>query len=168
MFHQYQVIKLRRDLNPVLKQNMEGVILEVYNDETFEVEFLDKHGFNYEYNGQCTFTVSKNDIMQASKLLTKEQKKLADFMSDLSEKNYSAAWLENLEYVLWDAVIKGQRKFGQGLISQKDVQQLRELSNSCNSWIYYDEETEETAIDLSSWNKKFESATHDNPSIVRG
>ena len=41
MFYQYQTIKLTRDLNPVVTTGMKGVILEVWDAETFEVEFLD-------------------------------------------------------------------------------------------------------------------------------
>ena len=62
MYQQYQVIELTRDLNPVLKQGMQGVILEIWDEETYEVEFLDAHGFNYKYDGEATFTISAEDI----------------------------------------------------------------------------------------------------------
>jgi hypothetical protein len=64
MFHQYQIIKLTRDLNPVLRTGMRGVILEVWDEETFEVEFLYKEGFNYEFDGQLTFTVKSSDVTE--------------------------------------------------------------------------------------------------------
>ncbi|GAA4459766.1 hypothetical protein GCM10023189_33890 [Nibrella saemangeumensis] len=99
--------------------------------------------------------------------LTTQQRKLADFMSDLSEKCYSAGWLENLEYVLWDASITGERKFGQDIVSQQDIDQLMQLSNDCNCWIYFDDITEETAIDLAVWRQKFETAISLNPDILK-
>ncbi|WP_345245091.1 hypothetical protein [Nibrella saemangeumensis] len=88
-------------------------------------------------------------------------------MSDLSEKCYSAGWLENLEYVLWDASITGERKFGQDIVSQQDIDQLMQLSNDCNCWIYFDDITEETAIDLAVWRQKFETAISLNPDILK-
>lgn len=100
--------------------------------------------------------------------LTMKQRRLADFMSELSEKCYSAGWLENLEYVLWDASTKGERKFGQDIISQQDIDQLIQLSKDCNCWIYYDGTTEETAIDLRLWRQKFDEAISQNPNILKG
>ncbi len=41
---------------------MAGVIFEVWDKETFEVEFLDQDGFNYTYSGQITFTLKQSDI----------------------------------------------------------------------------------------------------------
>lgn len=43
---------------------MRGVILEVWDAETFEVEFLNTEGCNYEFDGQFTFTVKSNDITE--------------------------------------------------------------------------------------------------------
>lgn len=64
MFYQYQTIKLTRDLNTVIKAGMKGVILEVWDNKTFEVEFLDNEGYNYDYEGQYTFTVKASDITE--------------------------------------------------------------------------------------------------------
>ena len=41
---------------------MRGIILEVWDEQTFEVEFLDDEGYNYEYNGEGIFTLTANDI----------------------------------------------------------------------------------------------------------
>lgn len=41
---------------------MTGVILEVWDEEHYEVEFLDEKGFNYEYNGAGIFTLKATDI----------------------------------------------------------------------------------------------------------
>ncbi|GAA4459771.1 hypothetical protein GCM10023189_33900 [Nibrella saemangeumensis] len=64
MFYQYQTIKLTRDLYSVVTTGMKGVILEVWDAETFEVEFLDKKGYNYEFDGQFTFTVKSSYITE--------------------------------------------------------------------------------------------------------
>ena len=41
---------------------MQGTILEVWDECTFEVEFLDAEGYNYEFNGEGIFTLTANDI----------------------------------------------------------------------------------------------------------
>jgi hypothetical protein len=41
---------------------MRGIILEVWDEQTLEVEFLDDEGYNYEYNGEGIFTLTANDI----------------------------------------------------------------------------------------------------------
>ena len=61
-FMQYQVITLCRDINPVLRKGMQGVILEILDAETFITEFLDDEGFNYEYEGQFTFDLKSSDF----------------------------------------------------------------------------------------------------------
>ena len=66
MFKQYQLIELTRDLNPAITAGMVGTILEVWSDKSFEVEFVDEEGFNYEYNGEATFTVTDVDIKALS------------------------------------------------------------------------------------------------------
>jgi len=62
MYKQYQTIELTKDLSPILKKGMRGIILEVWDEQTFEVEFLDDEGYNYEYNGEGIFTLTANDI----------------------------------------------------------------------------------------------------------
>ena len=42
---------------------MTGTVLDIWSDNGFEVEFLDSEGFNYEYQGQATFTVKAADIV---------------------------------------------------------------------------------------------------------
>ena len=64
MFRQYQSIELTRDLNPGIKKGAKGVILEVWDRHTFEVEFLNDEGINYEYNGEFTFTLTTKDITE--------------------------------------------------------------------------------------------------------
>ncbi|QEC68637.1 hypothetical protein FRZ67_15465 [Panacibacter ginsenosidivorans] len=59
---QYQIVELLVDLNPVIKKGMIGVILEIWNNENFEAEFLDYEGFNYTYNGNATFPLNIKDV----------------------------------------------------------------------------------------------------------
>jgi hypothetical protein len=98
--------------------------------------------------------------------LTAEQKTLADLMSKISEHCYSAGWMGNLEYVLWDALTSGPRKYGHGIINQSDISELKKISEKANSWIYFDDETEETGLSLSEWTQKFKNTIAVNPEVL--
>lgn len=100
--------------------------------------------------------------------LTEDQKRLADLMSDISENAYSAQWMRNLEYVLWDAVVNGERKFGFYLIDQKDIDKLIALSELTNSWVYFDDDTGETAVSIELWRKRFEKDIRHSPNLING
>ena len=102
-----------------------------------------------------------------TKDLNAGQRQLENLMSEISERCYSAAWQTNLEYVLWDAVVNGERKYGLSIITSYDIDELRKLSKACNSWIYFDDETEETAIDLDNWAIMFDREININPNIVQ-
>ena len=43
---------------------MEGVILEIYDSKTYEVEFVKEDGSNYEFEGQFTFIIDNSFIVQ--------------------------------------------------------------------------------------------------------
>lgn len=65
MFYQYQVIELVESINPVIKVGMQGVVLEVLDSDTYEIEFLDDDGFNFEFEGRFTFTLKINQLKSA-------------------------------------------------------------------------------------------------------
>lgn len=100
--------------------------------------------------------------------LTAKQRALADVMSAISEKAYSAGWMKNLEYVVWDALVNGERRYGRTFIAQAETDYLLQLSHACNSWIYFDDKTEETAIDLMQWQERFKTAVEQYPEILKG
>lgn len=83
--------------------------------------------------------------------LTKEQNELADYMSKISERCYFSGWMKNLEYVLWDTIYSGPRKYGQDFITNNDISELLRLSGNANSWIIFDNEAEELALNLVDW-----------------
>ncbi|HEX8427612.1 hypothetical protein [Hymenobacter sp.] len=89
-------------------------------------------------------------------------------MSDISERCYYAGWLQNLEYVLWNAVLMGPRKYGHGTITREDISELIFLSNRIDSWIVMDDETEETAIALGVWRVKYLNDISLDPARARG
>lgn len=99
--------------------------------------------------------------------LTPEQLALADLMSEISERCYHAGWMQNVEYVLWDALKSGERIYGHGTITQEDISALKELSQAANCWIAFDDTLGETAIELPIWQKKFQDDVQQHPEILR-
>lgn len=62
IIRQYDVFLLSKDLNAVITKGMKGVILEVWDDNAFEIEFAREDGTNYDYDGKATFTVDKSFV----------------------------------------------------------------------------------------------------------
>jgi hypothetical protein len=62
----YQVIELIVDINPQLKKGMKGVILEIWDADTYEVEFVDDDATNIEFEGMSTFTLKTTDMKPSS------------------------------------------------------------------------------------------------------
>ena len=90
--------------------------------------------------------------------LTTEQNLLAEYMSEISERCYGAAWMANLEYVLWDALSSGPRKYGQDFITQQDIDLLKKMAEISNCWIIFDDHLDEISFDLKDWEDKFVKA----------
>lgn len=59
---QFDTFTLKEDLNPAIKAGMSGVLLEIYDRTTIEVEFATPDGNHYEYNREQTFTIKTNII----------------------------------------------------------------------------------------------------------
>ena len=49
---------MKQDLNPAITAGIVWVILDILDEDTFEVEFVTPDGSNYEYEGQFTFTIN--------------------------------------------------------------------------------------------------------------
>ena len=89
--------------------------------------------------------------------LSQGELRLAKYMSSISEKGFSAAWLEGLEFDLWKIVIGGNRQYGRYELTETDINHIKLLSQQCQSWIVFDAFNEETAIELSKWHELYEA-----------
>jgi hypothetical protein len=98
---------------------------------------------------------------------TEDEWLLAYTMGCISERCYYAGWYDGLEYILWNALIAGPRRFGHGEITADDIIALEMLKRRCQRWIFFDEETEETAISLEEWQVKYENLARNNPEILK-
>jgi hypothetical protein len=85
--------------------------------------------------------------------MTPSAQALTDYMSELSESAYYAGWMKGLEFALWWAVTDGPRLYGRLDITAEHISKLRALSDACGGWIVFDDETEETFVDLDAWRR---------------
>lgn len=88
--------------------------------------------------------------------LSPDQRELAEYMSELSEKAYHAGWYQGLEFDLWNAVTSGPQQFGRLNLTQEHIQRLRELSKQCGGWIIFDDEHEHTWVPILKWKRRYE------------
>jgi len=79
---------------------------------------------------------------------------LINVMSAISEERWCAGWMQNLEYVLWDAVI-GRRE---DICSPEEIKQLKYLSEKCGGWIVWDEQAKgERFVPMQDWVRLYEA-----------
>ena len=60
--NQYDCFPLAKDLNSAIVKGMQGVILEIWDDSNFLVEFVRSDGTNHEYNGEICFDIDRSHI----------------------------------------------------------------------------------------------------------
>lgn len=84
------------------------------------------------------------------------------YMCDLSELYYSAGWISNLEYTLWEVLEGNPKAFAAGSMTEEEVQKLRSLHEGCDGWFYWNKELAEipladgeTFIRTEDWKVKF-------------
>jgi len=76
-------------------------------------------------------------------------------MSWISEEGYSAGWMCDLEYDLWEIVVGGDRRYSRYTLTQVDIDKLTLLSQKCGCWIVFDDVSEETAVGLETWKEMY-------------
>ena len=90
--------------------------------------------------------------------LSKQQKALCNLMSDVSEEDWAAGWMDGLEYALWHMILNGPAYYGFKFVDEQTIQQLKHLSDQAGCWIIFDDTTAEKAVSLSDWQGMFEDA----------
>lgn len=84
---------------------------------------------------------------------------LRQVMSEVSEDLWSAGWLVELEYLLWDAMQGGARlaQFDGSEIPTRTLGRMEELCQQAGGWWYADgEKSIETFISLTAWLDRFD------------
>jgi hypothetical protein len=98
---------------------------------------------------------SIDEITEERPQLSPTAAQLADCMSDISENCWHARWNEGLEYDLWHAVLDGQKRFGDGTITNEQIALLKALSKACGGWVAFGEE-ELAWIPIDYWKWHYE------------
>jgi hypothetical protein len=62
-------------------------------------------------------------------------------MSDISEDGYAAGWRIGHEFALWRMRHGGDRRYGQVVVSDETIEELRLLSERAGGWIWTDRES---------------------------
>jgi hypothetical protein len=83
--------------------------------------------------------------------LSPTQRDLTEYMSDISELAYAAAWMLNLEHSLWRAVVDGPYGFGQLQLEESHILKLCDLAAACGGWIRFDEKNGEVFVPMAQW-----------------
>lgn len=63
---------------------------------------------------------------------------LVEWMSNISEQQYFAGWLIGTEFALWSMLEGGSRDWGFGDVPERDIEDLRILSQRAGGWIVSD------------------------------
>jgi len=92
---------------------------------------------------------------------------LAEFMSELSEQAYSATWMDGLEYALWYALENGPMEYGRLSIRDDNLAKLKVLSDAVGGWVYFDDEIEETFVEIGAWIEKYQQNIEDHRNKLR-
>jgi hypothetical protein len=84
------------------------------------------------------------------------QDRLRQAMSELSEECWCAGWLMGTEFSLWRFVQNGPGEWGQGVIKQSDIDELKFLAEVCKGWYVWDNANGETFVPTMKWLEAFE------------
>jgi hypothetical protein len=87
--------------------------------------------------------------------LSPDQRRLADYMSELSELAYCAGWMDGLEFALWEVVQGARKEYGQTVFTEAQRQELRALSERIGGWVVFDDQHEESFLPLEDWKHAF-------------
>lgn len=86
---------------------------------------------------------------------------LAREMSEISEQAFCAGWMDELEYRLWEIVIGGPRKYGQIVLTDKQVARLRDLADKLHGWVWFNDESEvEEFVERDRWQNLYAQWVH--------
>lgn len=86
-----------------------------------------------------------------------KQEALFRLMSEISEGCYCAGWLTGNEYTLWEMVSDSaaERRYGMDEVSERDIQDMREISAEIGGWVHWYDDTDDPALPSSEWGIRF-------------
>lgn len=89
---------------------------------------------------------------------------LLGLMTGISEENWCAGWMSGLEFSLWEARA-GERCYGMGVITERQSQLLKLLSEECGGWWRWDDAAGVTFIRMADWLKTLSTSPPQAPKV---
>lgn len=91
--------------------------------------------------------------------MTWQQRALYQLMSDISEDCYCAGWMNGNEYTLWEMLTTptAPRNYGMGQVSDRDIAEMRAISNDIGGWIRWHDDADEPDLPANEWGPRFEA-----------
>lgn len=83
--------------------------------------------------------------------LSPDQRRLADYMSELSELAFCAGWMDGLEFALWEAMQGRRSDYGRLVFTPDQRDKLKMLSERVGGWVVFDDQAEESFLPLKEW-----------------
>jgi hypothetical protein len=83
------------------------------------------------------------------------RERLPALMSEISEDCWCAGWLHGTEYALWKMVEHGAGKWGQGEVTQAQVDRLKRLSELADGWFAWRDGDGPEFVPMERWVAEF-------------
>jgi hypothetical protein len=83
---------------------------------------------------------------------------LLALMTGISEEYYCAGWMMGLEFDLWRARETGPLDYGRGMVTTRQCDLLRLLSEEAGGWWVFDMERGSVFLPLAEWLERAETA----------
>lgn len=80
---------------------------------------------------------------------------LIELVKKISERDYCAGWVENIEFDLWDAIEKMEDGEKSERFDRCELEKLAELSDDCGYWVGYSGKYGEIFIQINNWLENF-------------
>lgn len=85
-------------------------------------------------------------------------RELAAMMSSVSERAWSAAWMQDLEYHLWAALCGGPRQYGRLHLTDAQIDAMRAYSDALGGWVWFNDEADrEEFVPAQAWALRYEA-----------
>ena len=87
---------------------------------------------------------------------TNDQHRLFDAMSDISQETYAAIFMDGIEFVIWKALVDGDRCVGMGEIDSDLLDACASLSKEIGGWIIWSGDLPEF-VTIDEWKKIYDT-----------
>lgn len=87
--------------------------------------------------------------------LTDSQMDLYDYMHWISEENYCASWLVDLEFAIWAAMQGDDSSYFGDRIEPRILRRCKLLSDEVGGWLYWADDRTNPGLPHDAWGPRF-------------